>query len=113
MKASMKETETLMTQYPYDDESNQARNHDGESTWTIEAHDAKTIHTLIESGATQIPSRIDGALFKADAKQLIEMIAAASGLVVEFRKHKKRQYSEETKAKLAERLREMRERQKV
>lgn len=94
-----------------DDSSNKVRQCDDSGRWTVESYEAKTTRAMVECGARQLPSRLGGRLFEVDARQLIEFIAASSGLVVEFRKHKKRQLSEETKAKLAERLTRMRQHQ--
>ncbi len=96
-----------------DDEDNKVRHHDDDTFWVVESYEAKTTRAMVDAGAIQIPSRIDGALFRVDAKQLIEFIAVSSGLVVEFRKHKKRQLSDEAKAKLSERLRGMRQHQTI
>lgn len=90
------------------DDGNKVRQHDNDKTWVVESYSARTTRKMREMGATEKPSKIDGQLFVVDAKQLIEFIASSSGLVVEFRKHKKRQYSEETKAALRDRLAAMR-----
>ena len=94
-----------------DDASNKVRQCDDSGRWTVESYEARTTKAMIDAGARQLPNRIQGRLFEVDAKQLIEFIAASSGLVVEFRKHKKRQLSEETKAKLTDRLARMRQQQ--
>lgn len=107
------ETETIFHADRSDDESAKVRHHDNDDFWVVESYQARTTKVMIEMGAIELPSRIDGKLFKVNAKQLIEFIAAENGLVVEFRKHKKRQLSDETKAKLAERLRGLRQQQKV
>ena len=107
------EQEYIFHQNIDDDESAKARHHDNERTWTVESYDARLTRRMIELGAIEKPSNCDGAIFQVDARQLIEFIAASSGLVVEFRKHRKRQLSEATKAKLAERLRGMRQQQVI
>lgn len=106
------ETEIIFHRDIDDDDSAKVRHHDNDDYWVVESYHARTTKVMIDAGATQLPSRIDGKLFKVDARQLIEFIAAENGLVVEFRKHKKRQLSDETKAKLAERLRGLRQQQK-
>ena len=90
------------------DDTSKARHHDNDKTWTVESYDPRVTRRMVELGASEKPSRTDGHLFVVDAKQLIEFVAVSSGLVVEFRKHKKRQLSDETKAKLKERLAQMR-----
>lgn len=107
------ETEVIFHRDIDDDNSNKARRHDDDKTWVVESYEAKTTKAMLECGAKPLPTVIDGKLFAVDARQLIEFIASSSGLVVEFRKHKKRQLSEETKAKLTERLRGMRQQQTV
>lgn len=107
------ETECIFHQNIDDDESAKVRHHDDERTWTVESYNPKTTRRMIELGAIEKPSNCDGAIFQVDARQLIEFIAASSGLVVEFRRFKKRQLSEATKAKLAERLRGMRQQQAI
>jgi len=97
------ENETILHRHYDDDDTNKARQIDGQR-WTVECYDAKTIKAMIEAQAQPLPTVIDGKLFEVDARQLIEFIAASSGLVVEFRKRKRRQDSEETKAKLLARL---------
>jgi|GEM_PF-7023897 len=94
-----------------DDNSNKVRQCDDSGRWTVESYETRTTKAMQDAGAKQLPSRIDGRLFEVDARQLIEFIAASSGLVVEFRKHRKRQLSEATKAKLAVRLSGMRKQQ--
>ncbi len=96
-----------------DDASNKVRQCSDGQLWTVESYEARTTKAMIAAGAESIPTRVDGHLFRVDARQLIEFIAASSGLVVEFRKHKKRQLSEEAKAKLSERLRGMRQHHSV
>jgi len=107
------EQEYIFHQNIDDDESAKVRHHDDERTWTVESYDPKVTRRMIELGAPALPSRLDGHLFAVDAKMLIEFIAASAGLNVEFRRHKKRQLTEETKAKLAERLRGMRQQQAI
>ena len=110
----MNEQETIFHRNDRDDDTeNKVRHHDDDVFWVVESYEARTTKAMIALDAEQIPSRVDGHLFRVDAKQLIEFIAASSGLVVEFRKHKKRQLSDEAKAKLSERLRGMRQRQSV
>lgn len=96
-----------------DDYSNKARRHDNDPFWVVESYDNKTTRAMIDAGAIPLPSKIDGKLFQADARQVIQFIAASSGLVVEFRTRKRRQDSPATKARLAERMREMRQQQSV
>jgi len=112
----MNETEVIFHRNDRDDPSTtlrdhdagaKVRRHDDDQTWVVESYEARTTRAMQDAGAKQLPSRIDGALFRVDARQLIEFIAASSGLNVEFRKHKKRQLSEATKARLGERMRGM------
>jgi len=104
----MTETEVIFHRGDRDDDAGaKVRRHDDDQTWIVESYEARTTKAMQDAGAESIPTRIDGALFRVDARQLIEFIAAGSGLNVEFRKHKKRQLSEATKAKLGERLRGM------
>ncbi len=107
----LEETETILHRNIDNDESPKARQYDDTQQWTIESYNPRVTRRMIEMGAPVVASAIDGRIFTVDAQQLIEFIAAEAGLIVEFRKHKKRQYSEETKAKLAERLRVMRQQQ--
>ena len=107
------EQEYIFHQDIADDSSAKVRRHDDENFWVVESYDTRTTRRMKELGAIEKPSSCDGAIFQVDAKMLIEFIAASSGLVVEFRKHRKRQLSEETKAKLAERLRGMRQQQVI
>lgn len=108
------ETETIFHRGDRDDDySNKARRHDDGQSWTVESYDNKTTRAMIEAGAKELPSKIDGKLFQADARQVIQFIAVSSGLNVEFRSRKRRQDSEATKARLAERMREMRQQQSV
>jgi hypothetical protein len=107
------ETEVIFHADRSNDESAKARQYDDIQQWTIESYNPKVTRRMIELGAPVVASVIDGHIFQVDARHLIEFIAASSGLVIEFRRHKKRQYSEETKAKLAERLRVMRQQQTV
>jgi len=78
-----------------DDAGNKARHHDDDPFWVVESYDNKTTRSMVEADAEQIHGRIDGALFRVDAKQLIEFIAASSGLVVEFRTRKRQTLSPE------------------
>lgn len=108
------ETEVILHRGDRDDAAgNKARRHDASERWIVESYEARTTKAMLDAGAIELPSRIEGKLFEVDAQQLILFIASSSGLIVEFRRHKKRQYSEATKAKLAERLRSMRQQQKV
>jgi hypothetical protein len=107
------ETEVIFHRDINDDESAKVRHHDNDDSWVVESYNPKVTRRMIELGAPVVASVIDGHIFQVDARQLIEFIAASSGLIIEFRKHKRRQYSSETKAKLAERLRVMRQQQTV
>jgi hypothetical protein len=80
---------------PDEDERAMARHHDHEKVWTVESYDPKLTRRMLELGATVRPSKFDGHLFTVDARQLIEFIAAASGLNVEFRARKRQQLSPE------------------
>ena len=90
----MTETEVIFHRNDRDDdEENKVRHHDDDTFWVVESYEAKTTRAMIAAGAEQIPSRIDGALFRVDAKQLIEFIAVSSGLNVEFRTRKRQTLS--------------------
>ena len=89
------ETETIFHRDIDDDESAKARHHDNDDFWVVESYEARTTKAMLDAGATQLPSRVAGKLFSVDARQLIEFIAAASGLNVEFRNRKRQQLSPE------------------
>lgn len=95
MTSKSEAIETIFHRDRDNDESAKARHCDDDQTWTIESYDPKVTRRMIEMGATAKPSRIDGHLFTVDAKQLIEFIAASSGLNVEFRSRKRQQLSPE------------------
>lgn len=85
-----KETEIIFHRGDRDDDAGaKARRHDDDKTWVVESYEAKTTRAMVDAGAEQIPSRIEGTLFRVDAKALIEFIAASSGLIVEFRNRKR------------------------
>ena len=110
----MNEQETIFHRGDRDDDTGaKVRHHDDDPFWVIESYEAKTTKAMIAAGAEQIPSRIDGALFRVDAKKLIIFMAESSGLNVEFRSRKRRQDTEATRARLAERMRELRQQQSV
>ena len=90
------------------DDANKARHYGNDQVWTVESYSPALSRRMRDIGAIERKGLIDGGLFTVDARQLIEFIATASGLHVEFRRHKKRQLSDETKAKLVERLARMR-----
>ena len=96
-----------------DDAGNKARHHDDDKTWVVESYEAKTTRAMIDAGAMAIPSRIDGHLFRVNAKQLIEFIAASSGLNVEFRARKRQELSPEKMAAKRARMAELNQRQRV
>jgi hypothetical protein len=96
-----------------DDASNKARHHDDDKFWTVESYEAKTTKAMLECGAKQLPSRIDGKLFEVDAKQLIEFIAASSGLNVEFRARKRQTLSPEKVEARRIRMAELNQRQRA
>ena len=81
------------------------RNYDGASTWHVDCYDRKSSAILDRIGAAKVDSGFDGESFDCTPMQAIEYIAALAGLNVEFRKRKRRQLSDEQKAKLAERMR--------
>jgi hypothetical protein len=78
-----------------DDASNKVRQCDDSGKWTVESYESRTTKAMIDAGAKQLPNRIQGRLFEVDARQLIEFIAASSGLVVEFRARKRQTLSPE------------------
>ena len=96
-----------------DDASNKARRLDDGQSWTVESYEARVTKAMIAAGAEQIPSRIDGALFRVDARQLIEFIAASSGLNVEFRARKRQTLSPEKAEARRQRMAELNQRQRV
>ena len=96
-----------------DDTGNKARHHDDDKFWVVESYEAKTTRAMIDAGAMAIPSRIDGHLFRVNAKQLIEFIAAASGLNVEFRARKRQELSPEKLAAKRARMAEMNRQQRA
>ena len=93
----------FVTPQPPNDETNRAHHYDAEKVWTVETYNRRIGENLQRMGATEKPCLHDGKLFVVDAKQLIEFIAESSGLIVEFPKRRKPQYSEESLAKLRER----------
>jgi len=95
------------------DDDNKVRHHDDDKTWVVESYEAKTTRAMIDAGAMAIPSRVDGHLFRVNAKQLIEFIAAASGLNVEFRARKRQELSPEKMAAKRARMAEMNQRQRA
>ena len=104
----MTETEVIFHRGERNDDAGaKVRRHDDDPFWIVESYEARTTKAMQDAGAEQIHGRIDGHLFKVDARQLIIFIAASSGLVVEFRTRKRRQDSEATKARLSERMRGM------
>ena len=78
-----------------DDEENKVRHHDNDTFWVVESYETKTTKAMIALDAEQIPSRVDGHLFRVDAKKLILFIAESSGLNVEFRTRKRQTLSPE------------------
>ena len=96
-----------------DDAGSKARRLDDGQSWTVESYDARTTRAMVDAGATQLPSRIDGALFRVDARQLIEFIAASSGLNVEFRARKRQTLSPEKAEARRQRMAELNQRQRV
>lgn len=101
------ETEVIFHHNGESDDGNKVRHHDNDNFWIVESYEAKTTRAMIEADAVRIPSRIDGHLFKVNAKQLIAFIAAASGLNVEFRNRKRAQLTPENAEKRRLRMAEM------
>jgi len=95
------------------DNSNKVRQYDDSGKWTVESYEAKTTKAMLECGAKQLPSRLGGRLFEVDAKQLIEFIAAASGLNVEFRARKRQTLSPEKAEAKRQRMAELNRRQRA
>ncbi len=102
----MQETELHIYQYQPDegegfnppDHAPRAHTYDGQG-WTVEAFGCdQLVQALLRSGATERPCPYDGRVFTVDARQLIEFIAEASGLAVEFRSQRRRQLTDEQRA---------------
>jgi len=90
------ETEVIFHRGERDDDAcAKVRRHDDDQTWVVESYETRTTRAMQDAGAESIPTRIDGALFRVDARQLIIFIAASSGLVVEFRTRKRQTLSPE------------------
>lgn len=110
----MNESEVIFHRGNHDDDTeNKARHHDNDIAWVVESYDARTTRAMLDAGATELPSRIDGHLFWVDAKQLIEFIAAASGLNVEFRARKRQALSPEKVEARRRRMAELNQRQRI
>ncbi len=109
----MNENEVIFHADRSDDESNKARQYSDAKTWIVESYSPKTTRRMIELGAPVTASLIDGHLFELDARQLIEFVAASSGLIVEFRNRRRAQLTpEQTEAK-RQRMAELNARQRV
>lgn len=80
---------------PANDIAHRIHHYDNEQVWTVDAYDRRMIAAMREAGAVEMPSQIDGVLFRVDAKQLIQYIADTSGLIVEFRTRRRQQLSDE------------------
>ena len=88
------ETEVIFHRGDRDDDAGaKVRHHDSDPFWTVESYEARTTKAMIALDAEQIPSRVDGHLFRVDAKKLILFIAESSGLNVEFRTRKRQTLS--------------------
>ena len=108
------ESEVILHRGDRDDDAGaRARRLETDKTWVVESYEAKTTRAMMEAGAKQLPSQIDGQLFRVDAKQLIEFIAAASGLNVEFRSRKRQALSPEKVEARRRRMAELNQRQRV
>lgn len=94
-----------------DDTTNQAHHCDQDTTWVVETHDHKLASFLQSIGATAKPCLHDGEIFVCDAKQLIAFIAESSGLAVELRHQKRRQYSAEQREAMRQRIAKARQKQ--
>lgn len=81
------------------DDTNKVRHHDDDKFWVVESYEAKTTRRMIELGAPELKSRVDGHIFQVDAKMLIEFIAISSGLIVEFKNRKRQELSPENAEK--------------
>lgn len=107
----MHEQEYHIYQREPDDTGNQAHHYDQDKTWVVETHDDRLASFLRGIKATEQPCLHDGRIFIVDAKQLILFIAEASGLAVEFKSQKKRQYSEEQREAMRQRMAKARQKQ--
>ena len=96
-----------------DDASNKVRQCSDGQLWTVESYESRTTKAMIDAGARQLPSRLGGRLFEVDARQLIEFIAASSGLNVEFRARKRPALSPEAAEARRIRMAEMNQRQRA
>lgn len=94
MTSKSEATETIFHR-DIDDETAKVRHHDNDDFWVVESYEARTTKAMLDAGATKLPSRIDGKVFKVDARQLIEFIAESSGLIVEFRTRRRQQLTPE------------------
>ena len=85
-----------------------ARQFDDETSWTVEVsgNQPKLSKQLLSTGATQ-RTGYSSLVVDASTEQLIMFLAAATGYRCKLAKKQKRQYSEETKARMAERLRNL------
>lgn len=89
-----------------------ARHHDDDHTWTVESHDPKITRALVAMGCQEKTHSHDGRVFIVDARALIEFIAMASGLNVEFRNRKRQTLSPEAKERKRNRMRELNAKQR-
>ena len=82
-----------------------ARQYEGETTWAVEiaGHAPKLARQLLATGATQRPG-YDSVVADASTEQLISFLATANGYRCKLAKKKRRQYSEDAKAAMRERL---------
>ena len=80
---------------PANEVAHRIHHYENEQTWTVDAYNRSLIAAMRAAGAVELPSEIDGVLFRVDARQLIQYIAETSGLIVEFRTRRRQQLSDE------------------
>lgn len=84
------------------------RNYDNSDVWHIEGYDRRSSAILARIGAKRIGTPYDGVSFDCTPQQAIEYIAEYHGLIVEFRKRKRQQLSDEERQRRSERMRAIR-----
>lgn len=91
---------------PDDDTAPHISQYDDETAWTLDVYHDKHAKLLGRLGHAPLPcTHADGQLFRLNAQQLIEFIAADAGLNVEFRSRKRAQLSPEALEAKRERMR--------
>lgn len=97
--------ELYLTQNSHDDGNALARmvgnswNH-----WLVDCYDDNIAQVMLNAGCEEVPSHIEGTVFRMTAQQLILFIAEQSGVIVQFRQRKPKIVTEETRQKYRENL---------